>query len=198
MTKAHVAKSTDEIDEILALQGAEPGTARNITTEEQAIAEAILDAEDGYIVTTDEGGDPVWYLSDAETPDLADCTMHTCWPAGQTWPRIGPDQPTDAAEMAVVQAADDRPHRHEDVPDPDAAADLAVSELLDDPAGWPRYVPAGHDPAAWVVQFRDVYADEWQSGVCADCGRKDVLQLVEHHENGMQWVCASCADMYGE
>lgn len=163
MEKAHVTRSTDEIDAVLELQSAEPGTARSLTDAEQDLADTILDAEDGYVVLRGDGdGEPVWYLSDNEVPLQHDATSHTTWPAGMTWPRIGPDQPADAAEKAVVQAAEDWPHRHEDVPDADDAADLAVSELLDDPAGWPRYVPSGHDPAAWVVQFRDVYADEWQ------------------------------------
>jgi hypothetical protein len=162
MEKAHVTRSTDEIDAVLALQSAEPGTARSLTDAEQAIAEAILDAEDGYIVTTDEGGDPVWYLSDAETPDLADCTMHTCWPAGQTWPRNGTDEPTEPAAKAIAQAAEDYPLRHEDVPDPDDAADLAVVEVLDDPAGWPRLVPEHWQAAAWVECYHAAYAAEWR------------------------------------
>lgn len=122
MEKAHVTRSTDEIDAVIELQSAEPGTARSLTDAEQDLADTILDAEDGYVVLRGDGdGEPVWYLSDAETPDLADCTMHTCWPAGQTWPRNGTDEPTEPAAKAIAQAAEDWPHRHEDVPDADDA-----------------------------------------------------------------------------
>ena len=168
MTKAHVTKTTDDIDAIIALQAAEPGTARDLTAEEQAIAEAILDAEDGYVVlraTADNDGQgqgrPVWYLGDEEAPATWDAISHTCWPAGATWPREAPTDPRDAAEMAVAQAAVDYPVRRDDVDDAEEAAYVAVSELLDDPAGWPRFVPAHWQPAAWVDCYRTAYAAAW-------------------------------------
>lgn len=161
MQKAFVTKSTDEFDAVLALQAAEPGTARPLTVEEQAIAATILDAEDGYIVTTAEGGTPVWYLSDDETPRLTDSTEHTCWPGGQTWPRVGDHAPTAPLVKALAQAAEDWTHRHGDCPDPSEAADLAVVELLNDPSGWPRYVPDHWEPQVWVKLYRAAYAQAW-------------------------------------
>jgi len=38
-----------------------------------------------------------------------------------------------------------------------------------------------------------------RNGICADCGNEsNSLRWVEHHENGMQRVCSSCAGMYGD
>lgn len=163
MEKAHVTRSTDEIDAVLALQIAEPGTARSLTDAEQDLADTILDAEDGYVVLRGNGdGEPVWYLSDNEVPLQHDATSHTTWPAGQTWPRNGTDEPTEPAAKAIAQAAEDYPLRHEDMLDADAAADLAVTELLDDPAGWPRLVPEHWQAAAWVECYHAAYAAEWR------------------------------------
>lgn len=164
MEKAIVVK-TDEYDEIMALQSAEPGTARELTAEEQDIADTILDAEDGYVVLratadNDGQGQPVWYLGDEEAPATWDAISHTCWPAGATWPREAPTDPRDAAEMAVAQAAVDYPVRRDDVDDAEEAAYVAVSELLDDPAGWPRFV-GDRNPAGWLEQYSAVYAAEW-------------------------------------
>ena len=166
MTKAIIIETNGQYDEILAVQAAEPGTGRDLTADEQAIADTILDAEDGYVVLratadNDGQGQPVWYLGDEEAPATWDASGHTCWPAGATWPREAPTDPRDAAEMAVAQAAVDYPVRRDDVDDAEEAAYVAVSELLDDPAGWPRFVPAHWQPAAWVDCYRESYAAAW-------------------------------------
>ena len=163
MTKAIIIETNGQYDEILAVQAAEPGTARDLTAEEHAIAEAILDAEDGYVViiaTADNEGQgrPVWYLTDDETPSLRDASGHICWPAGTTWPREAPTDPRDPTEMAIAWAAVDYPVRRDD---PDDAADLAVSELQADPAGWCRFVPAHWQPVTWVKCYRTAYAAAW-------------------------------------
>ena len=166
MERAYVTQTTDEIDAVIALQAAEPGTARDLTPEEQVLADTILDAEDGYVVLRAEAGEeyeqPVWYLTDDETPDLDDSILHTCWPAGQTWPRIGADEPTDAAQKAVLQVAEDWWHRHEDLRDAEDAADLAVAELLNDPSGWCRYI-GDQNPVAFVEQYAAAYRAEWEA-----------------------------------
>ena len=166
MTKAIIIETNGQYDEILAVQAAEPGTARELTAEEQDIADTILDAEDGCVVlrATDDNegqGRPVWYLGDEEAPATWDAISHTCWPAGTTWPREAPTDPRDPTEMAVAWAAVDYPVRRDDVDDDEEAADLAVSELLDDPAGWPRFVPAHWQPVAWVDCYRTAYAAAW-------------------------------------
>jgi len=166
MEKAHIQKSTDEIDAIIALQSAEPGTGRDLTADEQAVADSILDAEDGCVVlraTADnEGqGQPVWYLGDEEAPYTWDAISHTCWPAGATWPREAPADPREPQKLAVEQVGIDYACRSNDVDDDEEAADLAVSELLDDPAGWCRFVPAHWQPVAWVECYRTAYAAAW-------------------------------------
>jgi hypothetical protein len=162
MDRAYVTQIPDALDEIIALQAAEPGTGREFTADEQAIVDRILDAEDDYIVTIDEGGDPVWYLADAETPDLDNSTEHTRWPAGQTWPRRGAAEATEPEAKAIAQASEDWPLRHDDMRDAEEAADTARAELLNDPAGWPRYVPAHWQPAAWADAYRAAYKAEWE------------------------------------
>ena len=165
MEKAIVVETTEQYDAVLELQSAEPGTGRDLTADEQAVADSILDAEDGYVVLratadNDGQGQPVWYLGDEEAPATWDAMLHTCWPAGATWPREAPTDPRDAAEMAVAQAAVDYPVRRDDVDDAEEAAYVAVSELLDDPAGWPRFV-GDRNPAGWLEQYSAVYAAEW-------------------------------------
>lgn len=136
MHRALVMESTEQYDELMALQNAEPGTDRELTADELAVVSEILDAEDGYVVlraTADnEDCEPVWYLSDDEAPARGDAS-HVEWPV-----------------------------RHEDLRDAEEAADLAVGELLDDPAGWPRFVPAHWKPGAWVDCYRTAYAAEWE------------------------------------
>jgi len=168
---AHVTKTTDAIDAIIAMQAAEPGADRDLTADEQALADTILDAEDGYVVLRAEAGEeyehPVWYLTDDETPDLADSSEHTSWPAGQTWRRVGADEPTEPAAKGTAQAAEDWPLRHEDITDADDAAGLARIELLDDPSGWCRYVPTWQ-PVAWVEAYAAAYRAEWEARCAQD------------------------------
>ena len=168
MEKAIVVETTEQYDAVLELQSAEPGTGRDLTADEQAVADSILDAEDGYVVlraTADNDGQgqgrPVWYLGDEEAPATWDASGHTCWPAGATWPREAPADPREPQKLAVEQVGIDYACRSNDVDDDEEAADLAVSELLDDPAGWVRFVPAHWQPAAWVDCYRESYAAAW-------------------------------------
>lgn len=165
MHRALVTESTEQYDELMALQNAEPGTDRELTADELAVVSEILDAEDGYVVlraTADNDDcEPVWYLSDDEAPARGDAS-HVEWPGGVTWPRKADEDQREPQAMAIAQAAEDWPHRHEDLRDAEEAADLAVGELLDDPAGWPRFVPDHWQPGAWVDCYRTAYAAEWE------------------------------------
>lgn len=165
MEKAIVVETTEQYDAVLELRSAEPGTGRDLTADEQAIAGTILDAEDGYVVRRatadcDGQGQPVWYLGDEEAPATWDASGHTCWPAGATWPREAPADPQEPQALGIAQSRNDYASRHDDIDD-EEAADLAVSELLDDPAGWCRFVPAHWQPAAWVTCYRAAYAAAW-------------------------------------
>lgn len=169
MHRALVMESTEQYDELMAMQNAEPGTDRELTADELAVVSEILDAEDGYVVlraTADNDDcETVWYLSDDEAPTadgVDDSHERICWPAGETYPRRADEDPREPQAMAIAQADVDWPVRHEDLRDAEEAADLAVSELLDDPAGWPRFVPDHWKPGAWVDCYRTAYAAEWE------------------------------------